>query len=165
MNLSDDLQPLLNLAFFYLKFRPRTVKETRDHLYKKVKTTHWSRSDADKVIKHLIELKFLDDRAFIEYLVNSRTKTKAKGVYAIKQELVKFGVEKELIDDYFSKTEINEEALAEKILASRWERLKSLPKQKRFEKATRFLVSRGFSYELTKKIVKQVENGLNPKIG
>ena len=158
MNLPDDLRPLLNLAFFYLKFRPRTIKETRDHLYKKVRTTHWSHEAVDKVIDYLIELKFLDDKAFIEYLVNSRTKTKVKGIYAIKQELVKFGVEKELIDEYFSKTEINEEALAEKILASRWQRLKNLPSMKRFEKAINLLVRRGFNYDISRKTIDKLIN-------
>ena len=109
MNLPDDLIPLLNIAFFYLKFRPRTIRETREHLYKKVRTTHWSHEAVDKVIKHLIELKFLDDKVFIDYLVRSRTATKVKGVYAIKQELYRFGVDKELIDKYFSNIEINEE--------------------------------------------------------
>ena len=105
--MNDDLIPLLNIAFFYLKFRPRTIKETRDYLYKKVRTTHWSHEAVDKIIRHLIELKFLDDKEFINYLVTSRTRTKVKGVFVIKQELSKYGVEKELIDEYFAKTEIN----------------------------------------------------------
>ena len=158
MNLPDDLQPLLNIAFFYLKFRPRTIKETRNYLYKKVKTTHWSHEAVDKIINHLIELKFLDDKEFVNYLVTSRTRTKVKGVFAIKQELNRFGVDKELIDEYFSNTEINEEALAEKILASRWPRLKNLPKQKRFEKALSLLQRRGFNYEISKKAIEDLIN-------
>lgn len=156
--MEDDLIPLLNIAFFYLKFRPRTIKETRNHLYEKVRTTHWSHEAVDKVIDHLIQLEFLDDKAFIDYLVNSRTKTKVKGIYAIKQELNRFGVDRELVDEYFSKTEINEEELAEKILTSRWPRLKSLPKQKRFEKALSLLQRRGFNYETGKKAIEDLIN-------
>ena len=156
--MDNDLVPLLNIAFFYLKFRPRTIKETRNHLYKKVRTTHWSHEAVDKIIDHLIKLKFLDDKAFIDYLVNSRTKTKVKGIYAIKQELNRFGVDRELIDEYFSKIEINEEELAEKILSSRWPRLKSLPKQKRFEKSLSLLQRRGFNYEISKKAIEDLIN-------
>lgn len=156
--MDNDLIPLLNIAYFYLKFRPRTIKETRYYLYKKVRTTHWSHEAADKVIDHLIKLKFLDDKTFINYLVTSRTKTKVKGIFAIKRELAKFGVEKELIDEYFSKTEINEEELAEKILTSRWSRLKTLPKQKRFEKAIGFLQRRGFNFDISRKIIKKLSN-------
>ena len=156
--MDDDLIPLLNIAFFYLKFRPRTIKETRDYLYKKVRTTHWSHEAVDKVIDHLIKLKFLDDNAFIDYLVNSRTKTKVKGIYAIKQELNRFGVDRELVDEYFSKTEINEEELAEKILFSRWSRLKSLPKQKRFEKALSLLQRRGFNFDISRKTIEKFED-------
>jgi len=156
--MDNDLIPLLNIAFFFLKFRPRTIKETRDYLYKKVKTTHWSHEAVDKVINHLIEQKFLDDQEFVRYLVESRTRTKVKGVFAIKQELTKYGVEKELIDEYFAKTEINEEALAEKILANCWSRLKTFPKQKRFEKAISFLLRRGFNYEISKKAFEDLIN-------
>lgn len=155
--MDDDLIPLLNIAFFYLKFRPRTIKEVRDYLYKKVRTTHWSREAVDRIINHLIELKFLDDKEFINYLVMSRTRTKVKGIYAIKQELNKFGVDRELVNEYFSKTEINEEALAEKILINRWPRLKNLPKQKRFEKAMSFLLRRGFNFDTSQKIIKKME--------
>lgn len=156
--IDDDLVPLLNISFFYLKFRPRTIRETRDYLNKKVRTTHWSHEAVDKVIEHLIKLKFLDDKAFIDYLVNSRTKTKVKGIYAIKQELNRFGVDREMVDEYFSKTEIDEEKLAEKILTSRWPRLRSLPKQKRFEKALSLLQRRGFNYETSKKIIDLISN-------
>ncbi|VVA43279.1 Regulatory protein RecX [Candidatus Roizmanbacteria bacterium] len=156
--MKDDLIPLLNIAFFYLKFRPRTIKETRTHLYKKVRTTHWSHVAVDKIINHLIELKFLDDKVFIDYLVNSRTKTKVKGIYAIKQELNKFGVDRELVDEYFSNIEINEDELAEKALARRWEIIKNLPKQKRFEKAINLLSRRGFNYETSKKAFEDLIN-------
>lgn len=156
--MDDDLIPLLDMAFFYLKFRPRTIKETRDHLYKKVRTTHWSHEAVDKVINHLIKLKFLDDKVFIDFLVRSRTATKVKGVYAIKQELNKFGVSREMIDEYFSNTEINEEELAKKALARRWEIIKTLPKQKRYEKAINLLASRGFNYETSKKAFEDLIN-------
>ena len=156
--MDDDLIPLLDMAFFYLKFRPRTIKETRDHLYKKVRTTHWSHEAVDKVINHLIELKFLDDKVFIDFLVRSRTATKVKGVYAIKQELNKFGVSREMTDEYFSNTEINEEELAKKALARRWEIIKTLPKQKRYEKAINLLARRGFNYETSKKAFEDLIN-------
>jgi len=156
--MDPDLVPLLNIAFFYLKFRPRTIKETRDYLYKKVRTTHWSHVAVDKIINHLIERKFLDDQEFVRYLVESRTRTKVKGVYAIKQELNKFGVDKELIEEYFSKIEINEEKLAEKILEGRWPRFKNLSPRKRFEKAISFLLRRGFDYETGKKAIEDLIN-------
>ncbi len=156
--MENDLIPLLNIAFFYLKFRPRTIKETRDHLYKKVRTTHWSHEAVDKVINHLIELKFLDDKVFIDFLVRSRTATKVKGVYAIKQELNKFGVSRKMTDEYFSNAEINEEELVKKALARRWEILKALPKQKRYEKAINLLARRGFDYETSKKAFEDLIN-------
>ena len=156
--MDDDLTPLLDMAFFYLKFRPRTIHETREHLYKKIRTTHWSHEAVDKVIDHLIELKFLDDKVFIDFLVRSRTATKVKGIFAIKQELNRFGVSREMTDEYFSNTEINEEELAKKALARRWEIIKTLPKQKRFEKSISLLARRGFNYETSKKAFEDLIN-------
>ena len=156
--MDNDLILLLNIAFFYLKFRPRTIKETRDYLYKKVRTTHWSHEAVDKIINHLIKQKFLNDKEFINYLVASRTRTKVRGIFAIKQELAKYGVEKELIDEYFAKTEINEEALAEKVLFSRWPRFQNLLPKKRFEKATNFLLRRGFNFEISRKTIEKLTN-------
>lgn len=160
--MDNDLIPLLNIAFFYLKFRPRTIHETREHLYKKVRTTHWSHEAVDNIIDHLIKLKFLDDKEFINYLVTSRTRTKVKGIFAIKQELYRFGVDKELVDEYFANTKINEDQLAEKVLLSRWKIIKNLPKQKRFEKAISFLQRRGFNYDISRKIIERLEgkNGI-----
>ena len=123
--MDDDLIQLLNMAFFYLKFRPRTIKETREHLYKKVRTTHWSHEAVDKVIDHLIELKFLDDKEFINYLVTSRTRTKVKGIYAIKQELNRFGVDKELVEEYFLITKSMKKPWPKKLYATAGKYLKT----------------------------------------
>ena len=53
--MDDDLQTLLNYAYFFLKFRPRTKKEVRAYLLKKIKKRHWSTDDVEKAIKQLEE--------------------------------------------------------------------------------------------------------------
>ena len=44
--MNEDLIPLLDKAYFFLKFRPRSEKEVRDYLYKKIANKNWSREDA-----------------------------------------------------------------------------------------------------------------------
>src|SRR3989338_8029939 len=63
--MDDYLIPLLNIAFFYLKFRPRTIKETRNHLYKQVRTPPWSHEPVDNLFNHLIKGKVPWD--YIDY--------------------------------------------------------------------------------------------------
>ncbi len=156
--LNEDLQGLLNKALFYLKFRPRTVGETRRYLYKKIKTTHWSQQGADSVIDHLLELDFLNDEKFIDWFVSQRISAKPKGEYFLKAELKKYGVEKETINKYFEVHPIDEEVLAEKALAGRWDRFKNLPKKICFQKACQFLGRRGFGFSTSKKIIAKFTN-------
>ncbi|MBI5127268.1 RecX family transcriptional regulator [Candidatus Roizmanbacteria bacterium] len=149
--MNDDLLALLNKAYFFLKFRPRSEKEIRNYLYKKVAKTHWSRDDAEKVIEELKEENLIDDKKFIDLFVRDRTALKPKGKKLLIRELKLKGIADELIEKYFSENEVDEEKLALQILSKRWPRYKSLTSQKRFEKAARFLLSRGFSYELVKR--------------
>lgn len=154
--MNNDLLILLNKAYFYLKFRPRTEKEVRNYLYKKIKTKHWSFNDVDNVIKKLKEEDLINDKKFIDLFVRDRLTLKPKGKRILIQELRQKGVNDELIEKYFSKNPINEEELALQILKKRWLRFKNLDSQKRFEKSARFLMSRGFDFNLIKKTIEKL---------
>ncbi|MFH0979465.1 MAG: regulatory protein RecX [Candidatus Roizmanbacteria bacterium] len=156
--MNEDLLSLLNKAYFFLKFRPRSEKEVRDYLYKKIKSKHWSRDDAEKVIEELKEEELIDDEKFVDWFVRNRTTLKPKGQRLLTRELKLKGISDELIEKYFLENTIDEESLAFKILEKRWPRYKSLSSQKRFEKACRFLMSRGFNYDLTKKTIADLTN-------
>ncbi|MBI3366254.1 RecX family transcriptional regulator [Candidatus Roizmanbacteria bacterium] len=155
---NEDFNKLLNHAYFFLKFRPRTRKETENYLYKKIQKHYWSRDDVTKVIKHLEELDLIDDRNFVKWFVEQRTLLKPKSAFVLKQELLKHGVDKEMIEVYFSEHSLNEEALAEKTLKEKWYRYNKLDRRKRFEKARSFLLRRGFGYDICKKIINMLEN-------
>ena len=154
---SEDLQELLNKAYFFLKFRPRTKKEMRDYLYKKIQKRHFSRDDADNVIEELEEKKFIDDKAFVEWFADQRSRGKPKGSYVLKGELLRFGIEKDLIDFYLQENPLKEEDLALKALQSKWHRFKNLPKKERFEKSAAFLSNRGFSFDLIKEAINKLQ--------
>lgn len=156
--MDDDLIPLLNKAYFFLKFRPRSEQEVREYLYKKVKTTHWSHEAADKIIEKLKEQELIDDEKFIDWFVRARSTLKPKGEKMLRKELLQKGISKELIDNFFSTNIVDEEKLALEILEKRWSRYNNIPSQKRFEKAVRFLMSRGFSYDICKKTIDKLIN-------
>jgi len=154
--MDNDLLPLLNKAYFYLKFRPRSEKEVREYLYNKVRTTHWSHEAADKIVEKLKEQELIDDKKFIDWFVRNRTTLKPKGEKMLRLELLQKGISKELLDNFFSKNIIDEESLALQILERRWPRYKNITLQKRFEKAVSFLLRRGFSFDLAKKIYNNI---------
>ena len=155
--MNEDLIPLLDKAYFFLKFRPRSEKEVRDYLYKKISNKLWSREDAEKIIENLKGRGLIDDAKFVDWFIRQRLALKPKGERVLRRELRQKGIEDELVDRYFSKNSLNEEGLARQILEKRWPRLIGLSKRKRFEKAARFLMSRGFSFDLTKKTIEDRE--------
>ena len=154
--MNDDLLLLLNKAYFFLKFRPRSEKEIRDYLYKKVAKTHWSREDADKIIENLKEQELIDDGKFVEWFIRQRMTLKPKGERVLRRELLQKGIDEELIDKYFSQNVVDEEALARQILEVRWPRFKNLDSRKRFEKAVSFLGRRGFGFDVIKKTIEDL---------
>src|SRR3989344_2821902 len=126
MALDDDLQALLNYAYFYLKFRPRSKKEVFNYLLKKIKKRHWSTDDVEKVVERLEEQNFINDKEFVKWFVEQRIIGKPKGKFVLKAELLRFGIPKELIDGYLEEHPLEEEDLAFRALKSKWNRLKNL---------------------------------------
>lgn len=153
----EDLQNLLNYAYFYLKFRPRTKKEVRDYLQKKIVKRHWSRDSVEEVIKQLEEQNFINDKEFIDWFVKQRNTSKPKSQFVLKGELLRYSVPKDLIDNYFAEKPQEEEELALKALKSKWNRFQKLDKKARFEKSASFLARRGFSFDLIRKTVERME--------
>lgn len=157
MNGKEDFQKLLNYAYFFLKFRPRTKKELQEYLYKKIQKRHWSQHDADKAVHRLEEQHLINDEDFTKWFVEQRTILKPKSTYVLKKELLQHGVTKEIVEEYFSDHSLNEEELALQTLSPRWHRYRSVNRKERFEKAASFLLRRGFDFDLVKKTIAKLE--------
>jgi len=155
--MKNDLQFLFNKALFFLKFRPRTEKEVYDYLLKKIKSTHYSTNDVEKVIEKLKEMDLLDDKKFIEEYVSFYSKNNPKSKKVLTLELLRKGVDKDLIDEYFLKNQLDEEELAFLLLKKRFPRWALIDKRKRLKKAFDFLGRRGFSFETVKKVIEKLE--------
>jgi regulatory protein len=153
----EDLEVLHNYAYFYLKFRPRTEYEIRSYLNKKTTKRHWSKDLVEKVVESLKEQGLINDKEFVRLFVESRNLGKPKSTYVLTRELMRLGVKKDLIDEFFLQEPQPEEELAMKALQPRWRRFLSLSKQERFKKSTDFLYRRGFSFDLIKKTIEKLE--------
>lgn len=158
--MTDDrelLEKAKNLAYFYLKFRPRTEKETRDYLEKKKRKHKLTSPAIQQAVKELKAERLVNDTSFIIWHVERRSRAKPKAKFLLTQELIKYGVPKDLITEYFQEKVLDEAPLAMQAIRSRWVRWSSFPKEKRFEKAARFLQSRGFSYSVIKNTIADLE--------
>ncbi len=162
MSEENAIQSALSSAYYFLKFRPRTRVEIERNLKKKAQKYGWPDAVIEKALTHLEELNFINDRDFIKLFVEGRNKIKQKSVFALRSELMRLGISKDILDEYFSNNTQNEDELAYEALRSRWPRFARLDKQTRFKKVAAFLANRGFSFDTIKKtIAKYDENGYN----
>lgn len=142
----NDFEKALNLAYFYLKFRPRTRREVELYLQRRALKYRFSPEVVPDVLKQLTEERYLDDRKFVEMYIHDRLLFKPRSVLLLTKELEKLGVDRELVNAYFELHEVNNAATAGDLLRKKWVLLSHLPEKKRFMKAINFLKAKGFSY-------------------
>src|SRR5437773_2192372 len=93
----DLIRTAKNLGYFYLKFRPRSEHEMRGYLSKKKKRYKLTEEVIEKVLKELKNEKLIDDEMFIDWHVGRRSRVKQRSQMLLTNELMKYGVQKELI--------------------------------------------------------------------
>ena len=126
-------------AMEWLLNRPHSKREFRDYLYRK-------KAELDLVesfIKEFSEKGYLDDRKFGEWFIELQ-KRRNKSDRAIRSELFKKGLGREMVDELLSAEEVDEAS-----------RLKALIEKKRKStrykddsiKLAKYLTSQGFSWD------------------
>lgn len=140
----------LTIALHYLKFRPRTVFE----IEQKLKIKKFDDEEIKKVITVLKKNKLLDDESFTKMWIHDRNLFKPTGAIRLRLELVKLGVDKELITKLIKD---QDEVLLARQAAERKKRLYAkYESQERREKLLAFLIRRGFSYSSAKKALEEI---------
>ncbi len=163
----DDPAVVLNAAARFLEVRPRSVDEVRRHLG----TAGYRVDLVESAISRLLELGMLDDRAFGQTWVESRDRARPRGESAIRQELARKGLDRELIgellaarrgvgDDDAAEDAASsgglaspDELAAERLLRKRASNLARIsdPRQRR-NRAYSLLARNGFDPEVCRKV-------------
>lgn len=155
--MADEISTLLNYAYFYLRFRPRTEREMREYLEKKAKKFKFSVSAPESAMKRLEELKLVDDRQFAIWYIEIRGSSKKKSRRLLQQELRLKGIPTNVITAYFEEHERDEYSGAVRALQAQWRRYQGIDRRKRFEKAAAHLQRKGFGYSITKRAIAELE--------
>ena len=156
----------------WVLIRPRSEKETRDYLYKKLRnilrgpsaTNEERGSEAspitmgrservredyfeffDNIIDRLLEKGYVDDAKFARYYVENRFVKKGISRKRLKMELIKKGISKEIIDEVLDVRNDEEEIL--KIIAKKRAKYDD-------EKLIAYLCRQGFPYQLAQSLVR-----------
>lgn len=151
-------EKLVNAAIRFVSFRPRSEKELRDFLSKKL--TKWKVSGevlVSKVIARMGELGYVDDEAFARWWVDQRTTFTPKGNRVIKLELKAKGVSEGVIASVLAPR--GSESLlkaARDAVARKMPLWSKLPVLERKKKLYGYLGRRGFDGETIGKLIDEV---------
>ena len=144
----EQIKESRDYALLLLSYRARSCQEITERLLRK----KYEREIIQEVVEELKRLHYLDDRAFAIEWVEMRLRGK-RGKRLIRQELLKKGIEKEIIDDSidegFKKIGPTEDELAWQAIEKRIPRYQKLEKSKAYRRIKDFLIRRGFSLETT----------------
>lgn len=140
------LNRLLNFAMV----RPRSEKEILDWFKrKKVEETYFK-----KLLSKLKKFELLDDEKFASWWVQQRLTFKAKSKKELLQELRIKGIDKDIVEKVLSESNLDEEKNAKKLLEKNLYKWKRFDKETAKKKAGEFLLRKGFSWDMIKKVLK-----------
>lgn len=107
--------------------------------------------DIEKVIARLAEKGYLDDEKFTRFYVENKNAKKGISLKKIRQDLVRKGVESNLIEQVLAENSRDESAEIKKII---------LRKRKKYdnEKLIMYLVRQGFDYQQSKDLVLETDS-------
>ena len=148
----DGYDKYLNNTLRFLKFRDRSEKEIRDYLRQKKAAPEI----IEKIISYCKDYGFINDKKFAADWVRSRSTHRLKSKKIIKIELIKKGIDPEIIEKALSllqETENTDLNLAKKLVQLRINRYINAPRQEIYQKLGGFLSRRGFSWDTIKQAI------------
>jgi len=146
----NEFALVFDRVLHFLSFRPRSEKEVLDYLRKK----GIGEETQKLVINKLKKLEFLNDKQFASWLLEKRSFDQPRGKHQLKTELLRKGIDKEIVDYLLTqRTEKQELTLAQKLIMKKLPRLANLPPEEKRKKLYSFLINRGFEWEIVKEAV------------
>ena len=158
---------LINLnEIFLIKATALRILGRREHSSKelkdKLKQRGFTAKNINSVVENLIDLNFLSDERFTEVYVRSRFKYKKKSPKAIYYDLLKKGVDKELIQNELEA--IDEEKIFENARELAMKKFKSLKARNARDipdKLRNHLAYKAYSTRIINRIIDEVRKEMN----
>lgn len=149
----DEINFGKKVAYKYLSYKPRSEKELRDKLIK----SKISSKNVNKIIKFFKEHNFINDEIYVKSLIDSKISKKPVGKKLLENKLRQKGISKDLIDSaidlYIDDNREEENALI--LLEKYIKKINKYPSDKQKQKAFRYLLSRGFEYEVVSSVIQK----------
>lgn len=152
----DKSANLMEKSVKFLGFRPRTEKELKDYITKKIATfenVKFSQAaqsqQIEAIIKKLKHYKYINDREFASWYAKSRFRSSPRSKRLIAYELKQKGIAPNVLESIQNQS-IDETKLAIKSIEKKVERLQKLQPAEYKKKFYQFLIARGFDWETIK---------------
>ncbi len=154
----DERVKARDAALKLLDYRMRTVKEVEE----KLKEKGFSSQTIEETVSTLEEYRFLDDVTYAKDYLKGRIAQ--RGIRVIEQELSRKGVDKEITRELSEDLEDEEYEAALFACRKKYRNLSSRESDSRRlkEKVYRFLMSRGYNYDLIKKVYEETAENSDP---
>ncbi len=151
----NELEKAMVRVYKLLSYRPRSEREISDYLAKKKTGPLLTKL----VIATLKKQKYLDDEEFARWWVDQRSRFRPRGKRALRGELIKKGVSREIIDQVFQSELADRDLqdLALKAARKKQARYRDLDQQEFRKKMTAFLARRGFNWETIKTVLAKIK--------
>ena len=156
----EDLEELKNASNFgklyqrtleWVLSRPRSIKETRDYLRRKIYEKKLDAVYQERILERLLEKKYLDDAKFAQFYVENRFVKKGISAKRLKMELYKKGVSESDIEQALTESGRSDEDEIRKMIAKKRAHYDD-------EKLIQYLCRQGFSYSLVRELVAESED-------
>jgi regulatory protein len=163
--MDDEIyQRLLGFGLNFVSIRPRSEKEIREYILKKIHRWKISSAFFEKVINRLHELGYVDDLKFACAYISSRNRFRPKGKMLIRMELRKKGVDQDCIERALelsigNGTEGDQADLARHAAVKKLRSLERYDRTSQRNKLYSFLMRRGFDHTTISSVI----DGLTPK--
>ena len=158
---ADEVEKAHQRALNFLAIRPRSVSEVRQNLRK----AEVSPDVIDQVIERLQHADLLNDVEFIKYWLENRSAFSPRSSRALKQELMRKGVDRAAIDHVLGEVKHDEEGAATRSALAKANRFRQLPQKEFVLKLSAYLARRGFDYQTIKEAVSAAWQSVQAEAG
>ena len=146
----NETNKLVDKALRFLSFRPRSEREVRDRLRRKLGKKSQPSLDKviDNVLNRLKHLDYINDEEFAKWWVGQRQTHSPRGSRLIRSELFQKGIAQEIIDKVLPEDEEGEVEQALKTAKKKLRSYQKLDPQEFKQKMGQYLARRGFGWEV-----------------
>lgn len=139
-------------ALNFVSYRPRSEREVRDRLRQRA----YPPAAIDYAIEKMRGWRYLDDKGFAEFWVESRIEHAPRGRRALASELHAKGVDRSVVSDVLDNVEFDESSAALELAQKRLRSLAGLDPETRKRRLSAYLARRGYGWDVVGPVLRQV---------